>query len=697
VAERANEPGEKAIAGRATEAPPRPGTPLRPADRPNDRDQPAERPPWKVEGAPPSPGGPGKPNWARAFRRTWWLILLALVVNWIIAGTLMGTSRTTVSYTFFRAQVTAGNVSEVTTTGDNIQGVFRNVVKYPPNDGNAKDVTNFTTVRPSFGDDGLTTLLLEKNVTVNAKPADQTSLLTQILVGFGPTLLFIGLAIWFFRRASAGGGLGGLGGIGRSKAKRYEPESGPRTTFADVAGIDEVKAELAEIVDFLRSPDKYTALGATIPKGVLLSGEPGTGKTLLARAVAGEANVPFFHMSASEFIEMIVGVGASRVRDLFDTAKKAAPAIIFIDELDAIGRARGGGNLGGVDEREQTLNQILTEMDGFTGTEGVVVLAATNRPDVLDSALLRPGRFDRRVAVSPPDQDGRRMILEVHTRKVPLGPDVDLASLASTTPGMVGADLRNLVNEAALTAARRGHRQVMMADFTDALEKVVLGTPRKLMLTDEERRRTAHHEGGHALLGMLTPGADPVRKVSITPRGHALGVTFQSPDADQYAYSEVYLRGRIIGALGGRAAEEVVYGTTSTGAESDLDQVSRIARQMVGRWGMSPKVGPIAVLPAENAQQPFFGDANGPSPATRELVDEEVRRIVDECYVRAVEVLQDNRDRLERLADALLAHETLDADAAYAAAGVPRTARPDFRPGMVAQVPALRDTGEAGS
>jgi cell division protease FtsH len=698
VAEQANEPGEKAIAGRATEAPPRPGSPPRPNDRPADRDRRADRPPWKVEGAPPTGDGGqdgSKPNWGRVVRRTWWLVLLALIVNWIIASTLMGTSRTTVSYTFFRNQVQAGNVSEVTSTGDTIEGTFRTAAKYPPNDGNAKDVTDFTTQRPAFGDDGLTQLLLDKNVTVNAKPPDQVSLLTQILVGFGPTLLFIGLGIWFFRRmAAAGGGLGGLGGIGRSRAKRYEPEQGPRTTFADVAGIDEVKNELAEVVDFLRNPGKYTALGAAIPKGVLLAGAPGTGKTLLARAVAGEANVPFFHLSASEFIEFIVGVGASRVRDLFETAKKAAPAIIFIDELDAIGRARGGGSIGGVDEREQTLNQILTEMDGFTGTEGVVVLAATNRPDVLDPALLRPGRFDRRVTVSPPDQEGRRKILEVHTRRVPLGPDVDLAALAATTPGMVGADLRNLVNEAALTAARRGHAQVQQADFTDALEKVVLGTPRKIMLTVDERRRTAHHEGGHALLGMLTPGADPVRKVSITPRGHALGVTFQSPESDQYAYSEDYLRGRIVGALGGKAAEEVVYGTTSTGAESDLDQVSRIARQMVGRWGMSSKIGPIAVLPAEGTEQPFLGDSNGPSQATRELVDAEARRIVDECYARALEVLRDNRDRLERLADALLRHETLDADAAYEAAGVERTARPDFRPDEpdAAHVPAaLRD------
>ena len=686
MAERANEPGEQAIAGRATEAPARPGAPPRPAERADDR------PPWKVEGAPAPPGGKqdgAKPNWGRVVRRTWWLVLLALIVNWIIASTLMGSDRTTVSYTFFREQVQAGNVAEVTSTGDTIQGVFRNGTQYQ----DATGVTEFTTQRPAFGDDGLTELLLQRDVQVNARPADQVSILTQVLVGFGPTLLFIGLLIWLFRRAAQGaGGLGGIGGIGRSKAKRYEPEQGVRTTFADVAGIDEVKGELAEIVDFLRNPDKYRALGAAIPKGVLLSGQPGTGKTLLARAVAGEADVPFFHMSASEFIEMIVGVGASRVRDLFETAKKAAPAIIFIDELDAIGRARGGGVAGGVDEREQTLNQILTEMDGFTGSEGVVVLAATNRPDVLDAALLRPGRFDRRVAVSPPDQEGRRKILEVHTRKVPLAQDADLAALAATTPGMVGADLRNLVNEGALTAARRGHTEVRMSDLTDALEKVVLGTPRKIMLTQEERRRTAHHEGGHALLGMLTPGADPVRKVSITPRGHALGVTFQSPDADQYAYSEEYLRGRIIGALGGMAAEEVVYGSISTGAESDLDQVSRIARQMVGRWGMSPKVGPIAVLPAEGSQQPFFGDANGPSPATRELVDSEVRRIVEECYAQALQVLRDNRDRLDNLAAALLVTETLDSDAAYAAAGVSRAARPDFHPAdpdAEAAMPAL--------
>jgi cell division protease FtsH len=669
----AGEPGLGDAAARvpATEAPPRP--PDSDQHRPGERGE--ERRPWRVEGAPPAPsGGRGKPpEWLRILRRLWWVILLALVVNYIFAGVLLSPQRTTVSYTFFRQQVQAGNVAEVTSTGDTIQGQVRNPVAYPPGDPKAKQVTKFTTQRPAFADDGLIELLLSKNVTVNANPPDRVPVWQSILLGFGPTILFLGLMIWFFRRGAAG-----LGGIGRSRARRYEPESGPRTTFADVAGIDEVKDEVSEVVDFLREPGKYRELGATIPKGVLLSGPPGTGKTLLARAVAGEAGVPFVFISASEFIEMIVGVGASRVRDLFDSAKKAAPAIMFIDELDAIGRARGGLSVGGVDEREQTLNQILTEMDGFTGTEGVVVLAATNRPEILDSALLRPGRFDRRVVISPPDATGRRKILEVHTRQVPLGPDVDLSALAATTVGMVGAELRNLVNEAALLAARRGQRQVRMVDFTDALEKVVLGAPRAITMTAAERERTAYHESGHALLGMLTPGADPVRKISIVPRGHALGVTLQSPETDRYSYSEKYLRGRIAGALGGRAAEEMVYGEVTTGAESDLDQVSRIARQMVARWGMSEQIGPLTVLPAEGSEQPFGLDGNGPSPATRELVDTEVRKIVDECYAIALAILRDHRPELDRLAHRLLDRESLDADEAYEVAGIPRSARPDL-------------------
>jgi cell division protease FtsH len=387
--------------------------------------------------------------------------------------------------------------------------------------------------------------------------------------------------------------------------------------------------------------------------------------------VAGEADVPFFSLSASEFVEMVVGVGASRVRDLFDQAKKAAPSIIFIDELDAIGRARGGGGgFGGHDEREQTLNQILTEMDGFTGSEGVIVLAATNRPEVLDAALLRPGRFDRRLTVNPPDKDGRVEILKIHTRSVPLDEGVNLERVAASTPGMVGADLRNLINEGALIAARRGHDRVTASDLADALERIVLGAERKITLSEEERERTAYHESGHAVLGMLEPGADPVRKVSIVPRGRALGVTFQSPSTDRYGYDARYLEGRIVGALGGRAAEELIYGNVTTGAESDLEQVTSIARQMVGRWGMSDVIGLVSVIPAPGEEQAF--GPGGPvqvSDDTRELVDREVRRIVEGCYERARRMLADNRERLESLAQALLEKETLDEDDAYRAAG----------------------------
>jgi cell division protease FtsH len=444
-------------------------------------------------------------------------------------------------------------------------------------------------------------------------------------------------------------------------------------TFADVAGIDEAKSELTEVVDFLRHPERYRRLGGRIPHGVLLSGPPGTGKTLLARAVAGEANVPFYSLAASEFVEAIVGVGASRVRDLFAQAKQDPAAIVFIDELDAIGRSRTSGVAGfsgGNDEREQTLNQILTEMDGFDSSTHVIVIAATNRPDVLDQALLRPGRFDRRVAVQPPDRAGRQAILEVHTRGVPLGSDVDLARIAATTPGMVGADLANLVNEAALLAARRNHDEVEEADFTDALERIVLGAERQVMMSPEDRRRTAYHEGGHAIVGMLTPGADPVRKVSIIPRGLALGVTFAAPEDDRFNYSEPEIEAKIKVALGGRAAEEVVFGEISTGAESDIQQLTDLARQMVGRWGMSDAVGPVAVLPRDG-QGPLLPGVAEVSQATQELLDGEVRRIVDESHKEVVELLKDNRERLDSLASALLEHETLDEDDAYAAAGVP--------------------------
>ncbi|MGZ4252467.1 MAG: ATP-dependent zinc metalloprotease FtsH, partial [Solirubrobacteraceae bacterium] len=468
-------------------------------------------------------------------------------------------------------------------------------------------------------------------------------------------------------------GAGGLMSFGRSRARRVEAIDQP-VTFRDVAGIDEAKEELTEIVDFLKNPDKYLKLGGRIPRGVLLSGAPGTGKTLLARAVAGEAGVPFFQMSASEFVEMIVGVGASRVRDLFQQAKAASPAIIFIDELDAIGRSRaaGGSNItGGHDEREQTLNQILTEMDGFDPRSGVIVLAATNRPEILDPALLRPGRFDRRVSVQPPDRAGREAILRVHTRSVPLNESVDLGALAASTPGMVGADLANLVNEAALLAARRNHKQVTSEDFSDSLERIVLGAERKVMLSEDDRRRTAYHEAGHAIVGMLTPGADPVRKVSIIPRGQALGVTFSAPDADRFNFDEAYLLARITVALGGRGAEAIVLGDLTTGAESDIQQLTEIARHMVGRWGMSRAIGPIAVIPRDG-MGPFLPGASETSEATQRVVDAEVKRIVESAHDEVTELLGEHRHNLDSLVAALLDRETLDEADAYAAAGLPR-------------------------
>src|SRR5438132_1383956 len=653
----------------------------RPARPPSHR----ARQPSRVEGHPdqPPPDAPERPpTMPSAWRRFWWVLLALFALNFIVSLALSGKpARLSVPYTLFYHQVQQGNVREISSKGDEIQGTFRVAVRCPAGKG-GRTKTKFQTVRPAFGDDGISKLLIAKNVTVNAHSVDTGTPLWQTIVfGFGPTLLLVALFVALARRSSGGGV---LGQFGRSGARRYE-HSAQRTTFRDVAGIDEAEEELIEVVDFLRNPDRYLRVGGAIPKGVLLAGPPGTGKTLLARAVAGEADVPFFSISASEFIEAIVGVGASRVRDLFNQAKQAAPAIIFIDELDAIGRARGGGvSLGGHDEREQTLNQILTEMDGFTGSEGVIVLGATNRPEVLDTALLRPGRFDRRVFVNPPDREGRRKILEVHTRSVPLADDVDLGQVASSTPGMVGADLRNLVNEAALTAARRNHDQVTAADFSDALEKIVLGTERRITLSPGERERTAYHESGHALLGMLVPGADPVRKVSIIPRGQALGVTFQSPESDRYGYDADYLRGRIVGALGGRAAEEIVYDDVTTGAESDLEQITNIARQMVGRWGMSDAVGLVSVLPRPGAEQALFPgvDSRSPSESTRELVDAEVRRIVDECYARALGLLRENRERLASLAKALLANETLDEREAYAAAGFerPREAAVDQPP-----------------
>jgi cell division protease FtsH len=592
------------------------------------------------------------------------LLAIALGVNYWGAHRVMQATRIRVPYSpFFLQQVRSGNVRSITSSNTEIQGEFARAAKPA---GSATMSTEFVTEIPSFADTNQLSRLLQRHgVVVNATPPDSGGpLWERLLLGFGPTLVLLLLLVWIFRRMS---GSRTAGALGRARARRYQP--GRETvTFADVAGIDEAKQELTEIVDFLRDPEKYRRLGGRIPRGVLLSGPPGTGKTLLARAVAGEAGAPFFSMSASEFVEAIVGVGASRVRDLFRQAKQESPAIVFIDELDAVGRARSsaGGGFGGSDEREQTLNQILTEMDGFDSSTNVIVIGATNRIDVLDQALLRPGRFDRRVAVLAPDREGRRLILEVHTRDVPLAADVDLERIAATTPGMVGADLANLVNEAALLAARSDRSEVTASDFAQSLEKIILGAERKIMLTAEDRRRTAYHEAGHALVGMLTAGSDPVRKISIVPRGQALGVTLSSPDVDRFNYSRAELEARVKMALGGRAAEEVVFGDQTTGAEGDIDQVTKLVRQMVGRWGMNSTIGLVAVLPRDGANP--WGDMT--SPRTLELVDEEVRKTVDAAYEDVIGLLAAERAKLDALAEALLERETLDQIDAYRIAGL---------------------------
>ena len=555
----------------------------------------------------------------------WWPIFLVLMLaNYLVTRVFFPEpSSITIPYTFFKQQVEAGNVEDVTSVGDSIQGTVqdgghvsaRAEPPAPTANAPASPPADRPKPRTSIAIQDAAAGLRRSRISRSASRRrawsieavdESASSWFKLLVGFGPTLLLIGAFVWISRRAAAAAG-GGLFGLGRSRAKRYSEEQ-PKVTFDDVAGIDEAENELIEIVDFLKNPAKYQRLGGTVPKGVLLVGAPGTGKTLLARAIAGQAGVPFFSLSASEFIEMIVGVGASRVRDLFKQAREAAPSIIFIDELDAIGRTRGSGaQLGGHDEREQTLNQILTEMDGFDSREGVIVLAATNRADVLDQALLRPGRFDRRVVVQRPDRAGRAAILKVHTKNVPLAPDVSLERIAAETPGLVGAELRNLVNEAALLAARKDASAVRAEDFAEAMEKITLGPARNILLNPADRERTAYHEAGHALLALLVPGSDPVHRVSIVPRGMALGATYQLPVDDRTSYAEDYLRARITSALGGRSAEKLVYGVVTTGAENDLQQVTEIARHMVLRWGMSEKLGPISfVAPQDEGLPPAF-------------------------------------------------------------------------------------------
>ncbi len=653
--------------------------------------------PQDSSGGPP-PAGPGMPP-----RRTWLTFLLVLLINWALFRLLFPSpdAPLIVPYTAFKEQAALGNVEAIYAKGESIEGRFRAPVTWPPpgaeaptrgsgeprsradqlNVGPPRTAEIFTTTLPLFVGNDLEAFLIANKVEIRAVPIQSGSPWSTLLFGFGPAILIIAFYVWMFRRAAGAGGMGGMMGIGKSKAKRYDQETAKRVTFEDVAGIDEAENELVEIVDFLRDPGRYSRLGGSAPKGVLLVGSPGTGKTLLARAVAGEANVPFFSMSASEFVEMIVGVGAARVRDLFKQARENAPAIIFIDELDSIGRARGQVAIGGSSEQEQTLNQILTEMDGFTGQSGVIVLAATNQPDVLDRALLRPGRFDRQVVVNLPDRNGREAILKVHTREVPLATDANLTELASTTPGLSGADLKNLVNEAALLAARRDQDAVRQKDFLDALEKIVLGPERALLLSPEDKERIAYHESGHAVLGLLVPGADPVNRVTIVPRGRALGVTYQRPDNDRYNYPEAYLRARIVGMLGGRAAEEVVYGTRTTGAESDIEQATDLARNMVTRWGMSDKLGMVQLSPRQNA---FLGGAGGAdkpySEATAQLVDAEVQRIIQESHAEALRLLAEHRDVLDALVRALLDKETLDEREILDVTGLPPAPPLETRP-----------------
>ena len=615
----------------------------------------------------PSPGGPSR------FASAAWLPLLVVVVLdfWLISA-ISGHPHMAVPYSpTFVSQVRAGNVESVTFQGDAISGVFEHPVRDPA-DAKSEPQTEFRTRQPPVpGDPSLIALLKEHGVTVTAKAPAGGSTLLSIFLYVAPWLLIIGFFFWVTRGAARGAS--GIFGMGRSRARLYHADL--PVTFADVAGIDEAKAELTQIVSFLKEPEKFRRLGARTPRGVLLTGPPGTGKTLLARAVAGEAGVPFFSMSASEFIEMLVGVGASRVRDLFTQAKSAAPAIVFIDELDAIGRSRAAAINpgGGSDEREQTLNQILTEMDGFDPSTGVIVLAATNRPDVLDSALLRAGRFDRRIAVQPPDRQGRLAILRVHTRGIPLAVDVDLEEIAGETPGMVGADLAALANDAALLAATRGNSRVGQRELEDALERTLLGSERKLVMSPRDRERTAYHEAGHALIGMLSAHTDPVRKISIIPRGVALGITYAAPDADRYSYTLEELRSKIRVALGGRAAEDLVYGELTTGAESDIEQLSAIARQMVARWGMSDAIGPVSVMPSSGL---LLAGAAPASDESERLVDAEVRRIVDGLYREACDLLSEHREQLDRLTVALLRAETLDQAQAYAAAGISKPAGP---------------------
>jgi cell division protease FtsH len=558
-----------------------------------------------------------------------------------------------VDYSQFMSDVRNGRVQKVMIEDRHIQGIMQN------ND-------RFSTYSPETDNRSLIGELLDNGVIIDAQPPEQQGLLMQIFISWFPMLLLIGVWIFFMRQMQGGGGGRGALSFGKSRA-RLLGEDQVKVTFADVAGVDEAKEEVSELVDFLKDPAKFQKLGGKIPRGVLMVGAPGTGKTLLARAIAGEAKVPFFTISGSDFVEMFVGVGASRVRDMFEQAKKHAPCIIFIDEIDAVGRHRGAGLGGGHDEREQTLNQLLVEMDGFEGNEGVIVIAATNRPDVLDPALLRPGRFDRQVVVPLPDIRGREQILKVHMRKVPLDKDVNPSIIARGTPGFSGADLANLVNEAALFAARANQRSVDMDKFEKAKDKIMMGAERKSMvMSNDEKKLTAFHEAGHAIVGLLVPSHDPVYKVTIIPRGRALGVTMFLPEEDRYSYSKERLESQISSLFGGRIAEKLIFGNDSvtTGASNDIQRATEIARSMVTKWGLSEKLGPLTY--SEEEGEVFLGHSvtqhKQVSDETAHIIDEEIRSIIDRNYKRAESILVDNKDKLGMMADALMKYETIDSE-----------------------------------
>mgnify|MGYP003681879614 CR=1 FL=1 len=578
-----------------------------------------------------------------------WLIIAAVLLS-VFQNFSPPAQEKSLSYSSFIEEVQTGRVERVVLEGLTIEG-------------RRADGSTFKTTRPDVPDTGLMTDLLNNNVEVVGQEPETQSLWTQLLVASFPILLILAIFMFFMRQMQGGGGgRGGPMAFGKSKA-RLLGEDQINTTFADVAGVDEAKEDVHELVDFLRDPSRFQRLGGRIPQGVLMVGPPGTGKTLLAKAIAGEAKVPFFSISGSDFVEMFVGVGASRVRDMFDQAKKQAPCIIFIDELDAVGRHRGGGYGGGNDEREQTLNQLLVEMDGFEGSEGVIVIAATNRPDVLDKALLRPGRFDRQVYVGLPDIRGREQILKVHVRKVPIDVKVDLGVVARGTPGFSGADLANLINEASLFAARANKRIVTMEEFEKARDKIMMGGERRSMvMSEKEKENTAYHEAGHAIIGRLMPEHDPVHKVSIIPRGRALGVTQFLPEEDKYSLSKRQLDSQLCSLFGGRIAEELIHGSdgVTTGASNDIERATQMARNMVSRWGLSDKMGPV-LYGEDEAQMPGAGQSNYSEDTAREI-DVEVRRTLDECYARAKKLLEDNVDILHAMKDALMEYETIDSD-----------------------------------